>query len=168
MLGPKLIICDEPVSALDVSVQAGVLNLLKQLQAQEGLSYLFIAHNLAVVQHMADRVAVMYRGRIVELADTRELFARPAHPYTQALLAAVPRLGRWSRQPSHSDDLRQDTDEESVHGCVYLSRCPWAEQPCRGQKPLLSQRNDGSSNHYVACHFQRFGDDNQSDNPTRP
>jgi oligopeptide/dipeptide ABC transporter ATP-binding protein len=133
-LGPRLIVCDEPVSALDVSVQAQVVNLLKHLQRDLGLALLFIAHDLAVVRHIADRVAVMYLGRIVELAPTGQFFERPSHPYSQALLRAVPRPDPTLR------DLRA-----TVH-----PRCPHAVERCRTERPALRAI---APNHLAACHF---------------
>ena len=148
-LRPDFIVCDEPVSSLDVSMQAQIVNLLLDLQEQLGLSYLFIAHDLAVVRNISTRVAVMYAGNIVETAPKRDLYASPKHPYTQALLASVPRPvpGR-PRVPSVSGELPSLIDPPK--GCTFHPRCPFAFDRCRTEKPHLQPADGG---HAVACHL---------------
>jgi oligopeptide transport system ATP-binding protein len=147
---PDIVVCDEPVSALDVSIQAQVVNLLHDLQAQFGLSYLFIAHDLAVVKHIAARVAVMYLGRIVELAPKERLYAMPRHPYTQALLAAAPRpdpsLPREGRAVLQGDP---PSPLNPPSGCAFHPRCAHATDLCKAESPALRRMDDGSD---VACH----------------
>ena len=150
-LDPALIIGDEPVSALDVSIQAQVINLLRDLQGERGLSYLFIAHDLAVVRHISHRVAVMYLGRIVELAETRALFATPQHPYTEALLAAVPVADPRKRRPRRIIQGDVPSPINRPPGCHFHTRCPYAEARCREAAPPLKQAAPG---HLVACHLR--------------
>ena len=153
-LRPKLVIADEPVSALDVSVQAQVLQLLLQLQRDHGLTYLVIAHDLGVVQRIADRIVVMYLGRIVERAPAAELFSAALHPYTQALLAAVPQADPRGREQRRRSRARTGGELPSAAapplGCAYHPRCPRAEARCRIETPQLQQLRPG---HWVACHF---------------
>ena len=149
---PQLIICDEPVSALDVAVQAQVLNLLRELQRQRGLTYLFISHDLGVVQHMCDQIAVMYLGQIVEFADRISLFKNPLHPYTRALLSAVPRVDPAMRGKSQRILLQGDPPDPAnpPSGCRFVARCPVAEARCHSQPPALRRLASGQQ---VACHL---------------
>jgi len=145
---PRFLVCDEPTSALDVSVQAQVLNLMRELQHRLGLTYLFISHNLAVIHHIADRVGVMYLGRIVELAPTKRLYASPRHPYTKMLLAAVPDLAMTGHQRTAvAGEVPNPLDPPP--GCAFHPRCPYANERCRREAPALEALVDGAA---VACH----------------
>lgn len=147
-LNPELIVCDEPLSALDVSIQAQVINLLQDLQEKYSLTYLFISHNLAVVQHLCNRTAVMYLGNLVELAPTEELFRNPLHPYTQALLEAVPQMKpgvRRERRRLPEDFLKR---AEELPGCAFAPRCPQASPLCREETPTFEELSPG---HRVRC-----------------
>lgn len=149
-MNPKFIVCDEPVSALDVSIQSQVLNLLRQLQESMGMAYIFISHNLSVIKHISDRVMVMYLGHVVELADKKELFANPSHPYTQALLSAIPVPERHSKRKKIilQGDLPSPANPPS--GCIFHTRCFMAQEICSTQKPELRDIGGG---HLCACHF---------------
>lgn len=149
ILQPKFIVCDEPVSALDVSIQSQILNLLKDLQAQFALTYLFIAHNLAVVKYICDRIGVMYLGRLVEQAETEELFANPLHPYTSALLSAIPNPDPTARAQKTvlTGDVPSPINPPS--GCRFHTRCPIAMDQCRHVEPEFREYRPG---HWVACH----------------
>jgi oligopeptide/dipeptide ABC transporter ATP-binding protein len=151
-LEPRLIICDEPVSALDVSIQSQVLNLLLDLQREMGLSYLFIAHNLAVVKHVSDRVAIMYLGRIVEFADADDVYRDPRHPYTRALISAIPEPNpqRVRERIVLSGDVPSPINPPS--GCPFHPRCPHATERCRAEPPALREVA-GRTGHTVACHY---------------
>jgi oligopeptide/dipeptide ABC transporter ATP-binding protein len=148
---PRLIVADEPVSALDVSVQAQVINLMADLQQDLGLSYLFIAHDLAVVQHISHRVAVMYLGRIVELARTRDLFTSPQHPYTEALLDAVPVPDPERQRPPEVLAGEVPSPMRPPPGCHFHTRCPYAEERCRVEVPHMREVRPG---HFAACHLR--------------
>ena len=154
-LEPKLVICDEPVSALDVSIQSQILNLLVDLQRDMGLAYLFIAHDLAVVKHVSDRIAIMYLGHLMEVGGADGVYATPRHPYTRALIAAIP----------EPDPARRNRPRQVLHGevpspinppsgCVFHTRCPHAQARCRSERPVLREvtASDGVA-HQIACHF---------------
>ena len=147
---PRLIICDEPVSALDVSIQAQVINLLMRLQAELGLSLIFIAHDLSVVRHISDRVMVLYLGKVMEIASADDLYARPQHPYTQALLSAVPVPDPAQDPAARIVPLRGELPSPTnpPSGCVFRTRCPRAQARCAAEVPALL-----GGDHQTACHF---------------
>jgi oligopeptide/dipeptide ABC transporter ATP-binding protein len=152
-INPEFIVADEPVSALDVSIRAQVLNLLQRLQHQFNLTYLFVSHDLSVVRHVADRIAVMYLGKIVELSDRDELYAAPKHPYTQALLSAIPipdpKIEKRRQRVILSGDLPSPINIPK--GCRFHTRCPMAQSICREVEPAFEAK--GGHEHYAACHF---------------
>jgi oligopeptide/dipeptide ABC transporter ATP-binding protein len=151
-LNPRLIVADEPVSALDVSVQAQVLNLLQELRERLGLTLIFIAHDLSVVEHISDRIAVMYVGKIVEMAETTELLHKPLHPYTEALLSAIPPAD--PDIPSNRIRLQGEVPSPAnpPSGCIFHPRCLYAQSICSQETPPLTEESPG---HYVACHFAK-------------
>ncbi|MGZ3769599.1 MAG: ABC transporter ATP-binding protein [Bdellovibrio sp.] len=146
-LNPELIICDEPVSALDVSIQAQILNLLKELQEKLKLTYIFISHDLSVIEHTCDRIAVMYLGKIVEIAGRDELFTNPQHPYTQALIGAIPRVGQGKKKMQKSLSGEVPSPINPPSGCAFHPRCPHKMDICSSKLPVL----EGNSNHLRAC-----------------
>ena len=148
-LNPELIVADEPVSALDVSIQAQILNLLMDLRDQLGLTYLFISHDLRIVKHISDRIAVMYMGKIIEMANSEDLFKRPLHPYTQVLLKAIPKLDLYQKR---EETLLKEEHRPlpSDRGCLFQPRCPHSGERCQTEEPLLL---DEGEDHLVACHF---------------
>jgi len=154
-LEPKLIICDEPVSALDVSIQSQILNLLLDLQDDMQLSYLFIAHDLAVVKHISDRIAIMYLGQLMEIGGADEIYTGPLHPYTRALIAAIPEPDP-SRRGRAKEVLQGDVPSpiNPPTGCVFHTRCPHATEQCAAEKPILREvQTTDTTPHQVACHF---------------
>ena len=148
--GPRVVIGDEPVSALDVSIQAQVVNILEDLKDEFGLTLIIIAHDLAVIRHIADRVAVMYLGEIVELGDAAEIFAAPAHPYTEALLSAIPIPATGARKVQIKIDGDPPNPMSPPPGCRFHTRCPYAEDRCRTDRPVLRERGQGRQ---VSCHL---------------
>ena len=150
-MGPEFVVCDEPVSALDVSIQAQVINMFDELQEQMNLTYLFIAHDLLVVRHISDRIAVMYLGRMVELADSKEIYDRPLHPYTKSLMSAVPvpdpKIARENKRIILSGDIPSPLNAPS--GCPFRTRCPHATEACAESMPEFKEVATG---HFVACH----------------
>lgn len=159
---PKFVVADESVAALDVSIQADVLNLLKELQRDLGITFMFISHDLSVVAHTCDHVAVMYLGRLVETAPTRTLFNTPKHPYTRALFSAIPSLDPDDRGKAQKLEGEIPSASNPPSGCKFHTRCPHAQQRCKDQEPLLSSAadittpaDDNSTQHKIACHFWR-------------
>jgi len=152
-LKPELIICDEAVSALDVSIQAQVLKLLKKLKDERNLTYVFITHDLSVVEYISDRIAVMYLGKIVELSDSDKLYERKLHPYTQALLSAIPvaDLDRKSKRIILEGDVPSPVNPPS--GCSFHPRCPMTQEKCRVEEPQLINYGKDGEEHLVSCHF---------------
>ncbi|BBH20921.1 ABC transporter ATP-binding protein [Paenibacillus baekrokdamisoli] len=151
-VNPKFIVCDEPISALDVSIQAQVVNLLQDLQRDYGLTYLFIAHDLAMVKHISDRVAVMYLGKMVELAESEELYANPQHPYTKALMSAIPIPDPDVEENKERIVLTGELPSP-IHppsGCQFRTRCPMATELCKAEQPLFREVRP---NHWAACHY---------------
>ena len=150
---PEFLLCDEPISALDVSIQAQVVNMLEDLQEELGLTYLFVAHDLSMVRHISTRIGVMYLGKIVEIAESDELYDRPFHPYTEALLSAIPvadpKLARSSKRKIIKGDLPSPMDVPG--GCRFHTRCPYAKPECSQMEPPLVERTPG---HFVACHIR--------------
>nr|WP_318539785.1 ABC transporter ATP-binding protein [Terribacillus saccharophilus] len=155
-VNPAFIVADEPISALDVSIQAQIVNLLKDIQAEEELTFLFIAHDLAMVKHISDRIGVMYLGQLMELAPSEELFANPLHPYTQTLLAAIPSLDAYAKSEPEStftEDPRGVEKPQLVHtekGCPFYERCPMAMERCAHERPEWKEKAAG---HFTACHL---------------
>lgn len=147
---PKLIICDEPVSALDVSIQAQIINLLEELQGSLGLTYLFIAHDLSVVRHISERIAVMYLGKIMEIADSEEIFKNTSHPYTKALIAAVPSIDPETKKETILLEGDMPSPMNPPSGCRFHTRCPYAQEICIIEEP---KPRDIGKNHIIACHF---------------
>ena len=151
ILKPKLLVLDEPVSALDVSVQSQILNLLKSLQQKSQLTYMFISHDLNVVHYMSDRIAVMYLGEIIELANVNDLYEHPLHPYTKALISAIPTYKRQGEPVLLKGEIASATD--IPNGCSLHPRCPFATEICQFEKPVLEEVNQGQ---YVSCHLSRI------------
>lgn len=152
-LNPAMIVCDEPVSALDVSVQSQILNLLLKLQMEMGLTYVFISHDLSVVKHISDRIAVMYLGRIVEIADAKSIYNNPCHPYTKALLSAIPVPDPDAVKKRIILSGEVPSPENPPSGCRFHTRCPLAEEICRYEEPMLEPVENLEDNHFAACHF---------------
>ncbi len=152
-LKPKLIICDEPVSALDVSIQSQILNLLLELQQEMGMAYLFIAHDLSVIKHVSDQIAVMYLGRIVEVADSESLYVNPMHPYTQALISSIPVPDPRQRKNFLPLQGEVPSPLNPPPHCHFVERCPYAQDRCNTETPTLDSKDEKDSGHRVACHF---------------
>jgi oligopeptide transport system ATP-binding protein len=147
-LEPEFLVCDEPIAALDVSIQAQIVNLLIDLQQKEGLTYLFISHDLSMVRHISDRIAVMYLGVLSELADTDELYKNPLHPYTRALFSAIPAPGMSEKRIHLSGEIPNPMDV--LRGCKFAGRCPYAKKICTDEQPALKEASAG---HFCACHL---------------
>lgn len=149
---PKVIVCDEPVSALDVSIQAQIINLFKKIQKELGITYLFVAHDLAVVRHISDNIGVMYLGHLVEVTKSSDLYANPLHPYTRALLSAVPITDYYEEQKRERVILQGEVPSpmNMPAGCPFHPRCAYASEQCRKEVPVL---REAGSNHWVACHY---------------
>ncbi|ALO45676.1 ABC transporter ATP-binding protein [Pseudohongiella spirulinae] len=170
-LDPQVLICDEPVSALDVSVQAQILNLLEDMKQRYQLTMIFVAHNLAVVKNISDRVAVMYLGKLCEIGETNAVYSRPSHPYTRALLASIPEIDSRHDNAGGSIPLLQGelpSPASPPSGCRFRTRCPKASAICAEQEPLMRAVNAGAkdSDHFVACHFPIEPDENLTDPPS--
>jgi peptide/nickel transport system ATP-binding protein len=152
-LRPELLVCDEPVSALDVSIQAQIINLFLKLQQELALTLVFISHDLAVVKHVSDRIAVMYLGKLVEIANAQQIYQRPQHPYTQALVAAIPQLKPGARQPFRPLAGEIPSPVNPPKGCRFHPRCPYAQPRCQQQEPALTAIDQANNQLAVACHF---------------
>ena len=150
-LNPEFIVCDEPISALDVSIQAQVLNLMKEIQKELNLTYLFIAHDLSVVQYMSDRIMVMYLGKIVEVADSKALYDEPLHPYTKALLSAIPVADIHHKKKRQVLEGEVPSPIHKPSGCAFHNRCPYCMDICKKEDPVL--RYHGADGHMTACHL---------------
>ena len=151
VLNPEFVVCDEPVSALDVSIQAQVLNLMKEIQKEMNLTYLFIAHDLSVVQYMSDRIMVMYLGKIVEVADSKALYDEPLHPYTKALLSAIPVADIHHKKKRQVLEGEVPSPIHKPSGCAFHNRCPYCMDICKKEDPVL--RHHGADGHMTACHL---------------
>ena len=165
VLSPEFVVLDEPTSALDSSVQAQILNLLRRIQDELGLSYLFITHNVSVVKYMADRIAVMYVGKLAEVGDTREVLERPLHPYTQALISSIPRPDPQVRLQTATLKGDVPSSVKPPSGCRFHPRCPYAEAICSSSEPQLREIRPG---HWAACHFAESFLDGPAERPVAP